>query len=357
MRTFSPHAVPATAGIMHAMNPIDLPMVILLLVGVNIALAVTVHQADRTVVLVPPVLDGEVTLARNAASQEVKDAWALFVAELLGNVTPRNAEVLTKALDPLLAPALRQDVLRVLDSQISEIKREKISLSFQPRAISRDAGSDTLYVTGTHITSGPAAQPVAIERTYAIRIGFHQEPIALWITDGQDGEHALSLTLAPRHVPPRKIRVTVPGYRPQGGTSTAAGADAPSARSASAVGGDGFGAASYVEGLTDLLRAMAQQRLPPGFQVGQAPFKAHCAAHLKVNKIQLTAGPSASVLTLGVRNSGQDPIAITASVCDVEQQVVAAVAAWPLKTVGPGQETEVFLVLHGAGVVASGQPQ
>ena len=148
-------------------------VVILLLVGVNIALAVTVHQADRTVVLVPPVLDGEVTLARIAASQEVKDAWALFVAELLGNVTPRNAEVLTKALDPLLAPALRQDVLRVLDSQISEIKREKISLSFQPRAISRDAGSDTLYVTGTHITSGPAAQPVAIERTYAIRIGFH----------------------------------------------------------------------------------------------------------------------------------------------------------------------------------------
>lgn len=181
-----------------------------------------------------------------------------------------------------------------------------------------------------------------------------EEPIALWITDGQDGERALSLTLAPRHVPPREIRVTVPGYRPQGGTSTA---DAPSARSASAVGGDGFGAASYVEGLTDLLRAMAQQRLPPGFQVGQAPFKAHCAAHLKVNKTQLTAGPSASVLTLGVRNSGQDPIAITASVCDVEQQVVAAVAAWPLKTVGPGQETEVFLVLHGAGVAASGHPQ
>ncbi|WP_020503508.1 TraE/TraK family type IV conjugative transfer system protein [Lamprocystis purpurea] len=148
-------------------------VVILLLVVVNIALAVTVNQTDRTVVLVPPVLDGQVTLARNAASQEVKDAWALFVAELLGNVTPLNAEVLTKALDPLLAPALRQDVLHVLDSQIGEIKREKISLSFQPRSVSRDAGTDTLYVTGNHITSGPAAQPVAIERTYAIRIGFH----------------------------------------------------------------------------------------------------------------------------------------------------------------------------------------
>jgi conjugal transfer pilus assembly protein TraK len=182
-----------------------------------------------------------------------------------------------------------------------------------------------------------------------------EEPIALWITDGQDGERALSLTLAPRHVPPREIRVTVPGYRPQGGTRTAAGEGAPPAPLASPADGDGFGAA-YVEGLTDLLRAMAQQRLPPGFQVGKAAFKAHCAAHLKVNKTQLTAGPSASVLTLGVRNSGQDPIAITASVCAVEQQVVAAVAAWPLKTVGPGQETEVFLVLPPGAVAASGQP-
>ena len=167
------HDLLATWDGAHRENRFNRVAIVLLAI-VNIALAVTVNQTDRTVVLVPPVLDGEVTLARNSASQEVKDAWALFVAELLGNVTPINAEVLTKALDPLLAPALRQDVLRVLDSQIGEIKREKISLSFQPRSISRDAGSDTLYVTGNHITRGPAAQPVAVERTYAIRIGFRQ---------------------------------------------------------------------------------------------------------------------------------------------------------------------------------------
>ncbi|WP_020503507.1 TraK domain-containing protein [Lamprocystis purpurea] len=185
-----------------------------------------------------------------------------------------------------------------------------------------------------------------------------EEPIALWITDGQGGESALSLTLAPRYVPPREIRVTVPGYRPKGGTGSAAGAGASPARVESVAGGDGFGAASYVEGLTDLLRAMAQQRLPPGFQVVKAPFKAHCAANLKVNKTQLTEGPSASVLTVGVRNGGQDSIAITESSCDVPQHSVAAVGAWPLKTLGPGQETEVFLVLQqGAGAAVSGQPQ
>jgi hypothetical protein len=42
------------------------------------------------------VLEGEVTVARASASQEVRDAWALFVAELLGNVTPTNADFLIK---------------------------------------------------------------------------------------------------------------------------------------------------------------------------------------------------------------------------------------------------------------------
>ena len=109
-------------------------LIILLLIGVNCVLAVTINQTDRTVVLVPPVLEGEVSVARSSASREVREAWALFVAELLGNVTPTNADFLTKALEPLLAPALRVDVLRVLDAQVAEIRREKVSLAFEPRA-------------------------------------------------------------------------------------------------------------------------------------------------------------------------------------------------------------------------------
>ena len=76
-----------------------------------------------------------------------------------------------------------------------------------------------------------------------------EEAIALWITDGQGGESALSLTLAPRFVPPREIRLAVPGYRPKGGANAAAGTDAVQARFAPATGGEGFGAARYVEGI------------------------------------------------------------------------------------------------------------
>jgi len=170
-------------------------VIILLLIGVNCVLAVTINQTDRTVVLVPPVLEGAVSVARSSASQEVRDAWALFVAELLGNVTPTNAEFLIKALEPLLSPALRVDVLRVLDAQVAEIRREKVSLAFEPRAVTRDPASGTIYITGTHVTSGPAAKPVSTARTYALRIEFkNYRPVVVFL-DSYPGEPRVGATV------------------------------------------------------------------------------------------------------------------------------------------------------------------
>ncbi|WP_295587249.1 TraE/TraK family type IV conjugative transfer system protein [uncultured Lamprocystis sp.] len=145
---------------------------IVLLALLSIGLAMSLTLVERTVVLVPPALEHAVTIARDAASREAHEAWALYVAELIGNVTPSNADFLLSALDPLLAADLRQDVMRVLQAQVAEIKREQVSMSFQPRELSHDPGNQNIYVTGKHVTMGPGAQPVSIERTYVLRIVF-----------------------------------------------------------------------------------------------------------------------------------------------------------------------------------------
>lgn len=184
-----------------------------------------------------------------------------------------------------------------------------------------------------------------------------EEPVSLYISDGQSNDLALSLTLAPRYVPPREIRLSVPGYRGKG----ASGAGPDSGKSVSLPGtvGEGNGSTPYVAALTDLLRAMAQRRLPAGFQVkGRGP-KAHCAPGLKITKTQLIQGATASVLTLGVRNAGTGTVPANESACDLDQGIVAAVGAWPLKDLAPGQETEVFLVLQEGAVATdpSGTPR
>ena len=180
-----------------------------------------------------------------------------------------------------------------------------------------------------------------------------EEPVALWITDGPGNALAISLTLAPRYVPPREMRISVPGYQVK---AAATDPVAPAASIDLGGGGDRFGASSYVEGRTDLLRAMAQRRLPPGFQVrdGGAPT-ARCTTTLKVLKSQLTEGSSASILTLGLRNTGTGPLDTDETTCSVEQHTVAAMGAWPRKTLAAGEETELFLVLQGSGTTTPGR--
>jgi conjugal transfer pilus assembly protein TraE len=147
-------------------------LAVLGLIGTNLLTAVALLRAERTVVLVPPLLEGQVSVARAAASQEVKEAWALFVAELLGNVSPAGAEFLEKALDPLLAPSLRRSVLEVLAEQVREIQRERVSMRFTVRELLYDPATDTVFVTGIQTTTGPGGKPVARPRTYEVVVGF-----------------------------------------------------------------------------------------------------------------------------------------------------------------------------------------
>jgi hypothetical protein len=75
-------------------------VVLLGLVASNLVSAVALLHAERTVVLVPPGLEGPVEVARESAAREVKEAWALYLAELLGNVSPANAEFLLRPCGP-----------------------------------------------------------------------------------------------------------------------------------------------------------------------------------------------------------------------------------------------------------------
>jgi len=178
-----------------------------------------------------------------------------------------------------------------------------------------------------------------------------EEPVSLYISDGQSNDLALSLTLAPRYVPPREIRLTVPGYHGKGASGGVP--DSGQAALPPVGGGQRNGSDSYVAGITDLLRAMAQRRLPAGVQVkGRGPH-AHCVPGLKITKAQLTQGAGASVLTLGVRNAGTSTVLVNASACDLDQGSVAAVGAWPLQTLAPGQATELFLVLQEGAVATA----
>ena len=116
---------------------------------------------------------------------------------------------------------------------------------------------------------------------------------------------------------------------------------------ANAVLPDVAGAHPYVSGIVELLRAVAHGRVPPGYEVrkGAGKAKVRCAEGLKLRKTQLTQGPASSVVTAAVRNGSARTLTVDQYACDIDNRIVAAVAAWPRRVLAPGEETEVFLVL------------
>ena len=68
---------------------------------------------------------------------------------------------------------------RELDlEQVREIQRERVSMSFNVRAIAYDPPTDKVFVTGIQTTSGPGGKPVARTRTYELIVGFaHYRPV------------------------------------------------------------------------------------------------------------------------------------------------------------------------------------
>ncbi|UHD15048.1 TraK domain-containing protein [Thiocapsa bogorovii] len=194
-----------------------------------------------------------------------------------------------------------------------------------------------------------------------------EEPVALYIGDGQGSTTALALTLAPRYVPPREVRLTVPGYQGKraGSTATTRAAVDPVAvmpmlANASERDGDGNGP-SYVSDLVEQLRALAQGRLPAGFRIakGSSGAKLRCAEGLKVRSGERAQGPASELIKARVTNTAAEPITIEHDTCRPDTATVAAMGAWPRRVLAPGEETEVFLLLaRGAPPHrTTGQPQ
>jgi conjugal transfer pilus assembly protein TraE len=147
-----------------------------LLVGLVVSNAISALAAlrtERAVVLVPPSLAGEVEITRSQASSALKESWGLYLAELLGNVTPANADFIRDALGPLLSADIYRSVMDALSEQINALKMDRVALSFKPRQVFYEKATDTVFVTGELASQGPHARPDQRTRTYEFRIGIH----------------------------------------------------------------------------------------------------------------------------------------------------------------------------------------
>jgi conjugal transfer pilus assembly protein TraE len=148
----------------------------LLAVAVVAVATVTIVQSaylmerERIVVLVPPALQGEAVIGKKAADTPYHTAWAHLLAQMLGNVTPANADFLKARLEPLLDPAIFGAVNQALEQQLDQIRRDRVTLSFLPKKVVHEPESGKTFVTGLSEITGLGGATTRSVRTYEITL-------------------------------------------------------------------------------------------------------------------------------------------------------------------------------------------
>ncbi len=139
----------------------------------NVLLAIAVLAAvfgllgrDTVVVLQPPTLSEESEVGPNWASESYKRSWGLYLATLMGNVKPGSADFVKTALDPLLASSIYQQTMELVETQVQQIQRDRVSLSFEPENVSYEIEADKVFVTGQSVLTGPTGKGSRETRTY-----------------------------------------------------------------------------------------------------------------------------------------------------------------------------------------------
>ncbi len=150
----------------------------------NLFVSCSAINRDEIITVVPPTMTEKSWVSKTDSSAEYVDAWAMYIAMLLGNVSPGNAAVVKDAIGPILAPEIYQQVMEVLDKQIYSIRQDRVSLSFEPQKVLRDVENpNKFFVTGRSVTQGPTGDKRRTNRTYEFELVIRDyKPVLKWIS-------------------------------------------------------------------------------------------------------------------------------------------------------------------------------
>lgn len=134
------------------------------LMVVVLALAALLARKDTIVTIQPFTLSEDAWVSSKKSSQSYQEAWGLALAQMIGNVNPSTVEFLKERLAPLLSPRIFQDVMNALEVQAADIKKDRVTMRFEPRAVTYEKG--TVFVEGNSYVRGVAGKETSTRRVY-----------------------------------------------------------------------------------------------------------------------------------------------------------------------------------------------
>ena len=158
---------------LHASNSF-LKVVCIFLMTLNLLTLIGWLKKEQSIVLVPPGLSEQAELARNKASEGYKKAWGMYVATLIGNITPENADFVLESLRNMVTGEIRSIVIEQIAQELETLKEEKVSSSFDIVRVTYEPETDKVFVTGRNRLSGLGGKSSPTEQTFEFTIDVKQ---------------------------------------------------------------------------------------------------------------------------------------------------------------------------------------
>lgn len=140
-----------------------------LLAVIIIILVISVTRKHERIVLVPPQLTAEAKIGWHDADQEYRKSIALYLATMVGNITPKTIDFTIKAISPYfsekLYPRLRTKLLALKNDP--QFINSPVATYFSPERIMYEQATDRIFVLGNLISMGVKRKNV-IPVTYEI---------------------------------------------------------------------------------------------------------------------------------------------------------------------------------------------
>lgn len=140
-------------------------VVILLLIIVTF-MVVSLASKSTVVTVSPPNFSKPFEVGKDSASKTYFEAWALSIAELMGNVTSENLPFIIDSLSIYMSPIIAVQMRTQLEEDVFTMKEDGVTITYKPTSILTENETGKIFVTGDATITTTGLAPENTIRTY-----------------------------------------------------------------------------------------------------------------------------------------------------------------------------------------------
>ncbi|MCE2571746.1 type IV conjugative transfer system protein TraE [Motilimonas eburnea] len=122
--------------------------VLVLALGLVIALVVILNKDTKTIMTSPTYKGEKIEVIGNKANSNWKKGWSLYLAILIGNVGPKNVELVVSEINSYLSPRLKRQKKEEIEKFVAMLKARNAEQTFVPQDMAYDPKQDVVWVWG-----------------------------------------------------------------------------------------------------------------------------------------------------------------------------------------------------------------